>query len=242
VAVAAIVVVLIGSAVAWAVVRAQPGPAESAAPEIAASTAATTAPARRGPTAPPMSTQTATAADPALARARSALSACADSIAVRERLAQAAAASARDWRTHIEAQLKLDRGAWTIPQAKAAWAASKARGPADVRQFAAAAAAVRTSNSTRACRSVVADTASTGLASNGTRCAARDRALAAVSTTGEVVNAQWAAHLTMMADKPHTDSDAYHARWMTMVAESQAPLERYAAAAAALARAPTCSP
>jgi hypothetical protein len=240
--VAAIAVVLIGSAVAWAVMRTQPGTEESAAPEIAASTAATTALSSRGPTTTHLSSQTATATDQTLARARSALSACADSIAARERLARAAAASARDWRTHVEAQLKLDRGTWTIAQAKAAWAASKARGPADVRQFAAAAAALRASDSTRACRSVVADTASTGLASNGTQCAARDRALAAVSTTGEVVNAQWAAHIRMMADKPHTDSGAYHARWTTMVDESQAPLKRYAAAAAALARAPACSP
>lgn len=236
---AVIVVVLVASGVAWAVVRAQSGTEQSAAPEIAASTMTTTSTPPRDPT--PSSSATTTSTDPALVRAQRVLDTCAAGIAAREQLARAAAASARDWRTHIEAQLRLDRGVWTVPQAKAAWAASKARGPADARRFSTAAAAVRTRNSASACRSVVADTASTALASNGARCAARDRALVAVSKTGGKVNAQWTAHLRMMADKPHTEADTYHDRWVTMVSEAQAPLKRYAAAAAALARAPACS-
>jgi prophage DNA circulation protein len=125
--------------------------------------------------------------------------------------------------------------------AKAAWAQSKARGPADVQQFAAATTAVRDRASATACRSAKAATAPTNLADRGRRCDARDRALATVASAGAVVNSQWAAHITMMANKAHTDSAAYHDRWMRMVTQAQAPLKQYAAAAAALARAPTCS-
>jgi hypothetical protein len=87
---------------------------------------------------------------------------------------------------------------------------------------------------------VVADTASTTLAAKGKSCAARDKALSAVASTGGVVHSQWAAHLAMMADKTHTDAGAYHHRWVTMVAQAKGPLKRYAAAAAALSRAPVC--
>jgi hypothetical protein len=155
-------------------------------------------------------------------------------------LASAAAASARDWGTHTGAQVNLDAGKWTLAQAKAAWAASKAHGAADLRQFAAAKAATRTEVGVTACPSVTADTASTQLAADGRSCAARDRSLAAVLSTGAVVHSQWAAHLAMMADKTHTDAGAYHQRWATMVAQAKTPLQRYAAAATALSRAPVC--
>ena len=191
---------------------------------------------------------TATATDPtaspseaALTNAQRVLAECRAHLAAREQLAQAAAASARGWRTHTSAQLKLDAGEWTLAQAQAAWDASRARGTTDVQRFAAAARAVRTGSGSTACRSVAADTASTELAAEGRSCAARDEALAAVGSAGALVNSQWAAHLTMMADKPHADAASYHDRWVAMVAQAQGPLQRYAAAAAALLRAPACA-
>ena len=83
-------------------------------------------------------------------------------------------------------------------------------------------------------------TASTASAETGKACAARDRALAAVGSTGKVISSQWAEHLEMMADMPHTDAADYRDRWVAMVAQAQEPLQRYAAAAEALLRAPAC--
>lgn len=241
-AVVAIVVVLLASGVAWAVLNAQSGTDEST--DSGKSTVSTrttstrstssspTHPATKPPTAP---------SDAALTKAQRALVTCRADLAARERLAQAAAASARDWGMHTGAQIKLDSGAWTLAQAKAAWAASKARGASDIRQFAAAMTAVTNDSGATGCRSVMADTAPTELAAQGRSCASRDRALSAVASTGGVVHSQWAAHLAMMADKTHTDAGAYHNRWVTMVAQAQTPLQRYAAAATALSRAPLCS-
>jgi hypothetical protein len=241
VAIIVLVAAVLGSGVAWAVVNARSGSGGTAASE----TSSTSSTSTTGPTtssSPPTSTTApSSAAGAALTKARSALATCAAGVAAREQLARAAAASARDWGTHTGAELKLDSGTWTLAQAKAAWAASKAHGPADLQQFAAASAAVRTKSSATACRSVAAYTASTDLAANGKRCAARDQALAAMASTGSVVHDQWAAHLAMMANKAHTEAGAYHDRWMAMVAQAQAPLTRYAAAAAVLARTPTCS-
>jgi hypothetical protein len=175
-----------------------------------------------------------------MATAQSTLTACATTIGAREQLARAAAASARDWATHTGAQGRLDSGEWTLAQAKVAWASSKAQGPADLEQFAAAEAAVEADAT--GCRSVVADTTSTSLADKGNACAAREKALLAVASAGSVVNAQWAAHQKMMAAKAHTSQGAYQTRWVAMVGAAKAPLQRYAAAAAALERAPVCAP
>lgn len=87
----------------------------------------------------------------------------------------------------------------------------------------------------------MADTGSTPLAAKGKACDAREKTLLAIASTGAAVNAQWAAHQTMMANKAHTSEGAYHDRWVAMVTGARAPLERYAAAAAALGRAPACS-
>jgi hypothetical protein len=232
----ALVVVLVASGVAWARMNGLSGTNGSPGTTSASSTSSRTT---RPPTTP-TTTPTAAAVDPALTKAERALATCRAGLAARERVAQAAAASARDWGTHTGAQLKLDSGAWTLAQAQAAWAASKARGVSDIQGFAAATAAVRSGSGAAACRSVMADTAPTMLAAKGRSCASRDGALSAVASTGAEVNAQWAAHLAMMADKAHTDAGVYHDRWVAMVAQAQAPLQRYAAAATALLRAPTC--
>jgi hypothetical protein len=240
--VVAILVALLAWGVARAVMNAGSGTDESAdsGRSTLSNRITSTGSTSSSPTNPTTSPPTAPS-DAALTKAQRALVTCRSDLATRERLAQAAAASARDWGMHTGAQVKLDSGAWTLTQAKAAWAASKARGASDTRQFAAAMAAVRTGSEATACRSVLADTASTDLAAKGRSCASRDRALSAVTSAGRVVNSQWAEHLAMMAGRTHTDAGAYHNRWVTMVAQAQEPLQRYAAAATALLRAPACS-
>ena len=183
-----------------------------------------------------------TSSGSALTTAQRSLATCRAHVAAQERLAGAAADSARDWRTHTAAQLRLDSGAWTLAQAEAAWNASMDRGAADIRQFAEATRALRTGAGSAACRSVVTDTASTELAEQGRSCAARDKALSAVGSAGTVVNSQWAEHLVMMANKPHANAADYHDRWVAMVAAAKEPLERHAVAAQALQRAPACGP
>ncbi|TQJ52256.1 hypothetical protein [Phycicoccus sp. SLBN-51] len=236
----AVVVVVLAAAVTWAVVRVQ-SDSGTAAPRASATASLTPETAATNSGSASAASSSPTTGDAALATARRTLAACAATIAAREQLARAAAASARDWSTHTGAQRRLDSGQWTEAQAKAAWASSKAHGSADVKQFAAAEAAVEAADSS-ACRAVVTRTASTSLAGKGTACAAREKALLSVASTGSVVNTQWAAHIKMMADRAHTSQGDYHDRWVTMVAEAEAPLKRYAAAAAALDRAPVCSP
>ncbi len=238
-------VVLLAGAGAWAVLSNGGASADGAAgtptgTPTSSATASIPASARSGPT-PSSSTSSGGAApttDSPLARAQASIQACAAHVAASERIARAAAASARDWGTHTGAQRKLDDGTYTLAQTKAAWASSKANGPGDLKEFAAAAAAAKGTSS--GCLTVVEDTRGTGLADGGTDCDARSRALASVQTTGTKVNAQWAQHIAMMAAKAHTDGAAYHRRWMGMVEDSQTLLKGYQGAAKALAAAPAC--
>lgn len=181
-----------------------------------------------------------TSSEPALAKAQRTMAACRDHLTAGERLAKAAAVAARDWRTHTDGQLKLTRGEWTVTQAEEAWEETRARGADVVRSFTAAMDGVKESSGAAACRALPTDTASTELAEKGKACASRDKALNAVASAGAVVNSQWAEHLEMMADQPHTDAASYRDRWLTMVEQAQAPLKRYEAAADALADAPAC--
>jgi hypothetical protein len=190
-------------------------------------------------TATPTASQSPT--DSRLAKAQRALASCRSGVTLRERLAEAADVTARDWKAHTDAQLALEQGKWSPAKAEAVWAKTKAHGSEDTERFLAAAAKVREGSGAADCSSVVADTASTPLAEKGTQCAARVKALDVVASTGAVLNTQWAAHVEMMANKAHTNSAAYHDRWVTMVAQAQAPLKRYAKASEALSKAPACS-
>lgn len=183
---------------------------------------------------------TTTSSTATTSAAQQALATCKARVAAGERLAQAAAGSARTWTAHTAAQLKLDTDAWTVAQAEAVWERTKKQGPDDVRRFTEAAKAVDGGSAETACRSAESATASTDSAQEAKACASRARALAAVASTGKVVNDQWAEHIEMMADAPHTNAAAYHDRWVAMVAQAQEPLQRYAAAAEALLRAPSC--
>lgn len=182
-----------------------------------------------------------TTADPAAARAAEAsraMQACVATVRAQEDLATALAASARDWGLHTDAQRKFDNGSYTLKQTQAQWAASKARGPADLKAFTTATA--QTKGTTGGCDGLVAATTGTEVASVATECQQRLAALAGAVKSGTTVHGQWAAHLTMMAAKAHTDGAAYHARWVGMVDDAGPALASYRSAAAALAKAPGC--
>ena len=172
------------------------------------------------------------------APAVAALASCTTTVRAQERLARAAAASARDWGLHTDAQRKFDSGVFTAAQTKAQWAASKARGLADLAAYERAVKAVQRAGD--GCRKGVAAAAGSPVEATAKRCARRSTALARVARTGGVVNRQWAAHLAMMAHKEHSGAAEYLDRWAGMVKESGPALAAYRAAAAALAQAPAC--
>lgn len=185
---------------------------------------------------PSSSTTSSTSPD---AAALAALASCTALVRAQQGLATAVAASARDWELHTDAQRKFDSGAFTEAQTTAQWAASKARGPADL---AANTRAVKAVNRARGgCDRLAAATAGSSVERPGRRCATRSAALARVARTGAVVNRQWAAHLAMMAHKEQMGAAEYLDRWSAMVADAKPALTAYRAAAAGLAQAPPCS-
>ncbi|MEP6855316.1 MAG: hypothetical protein ABJA33_07595 [Pedococcus sp.] len=239
VTIVAVLVVLLAGAGVWTVLSNGGASADGAPAKPAASGASPSPTTSEPPTTSPSPTNSESpATDAALAKAQASIRACSARIAAGERIADAAAASARDWGTHAGAQLELDKGTYTVAQTEAVWGSSKAGGPGEVKEFAAATAAAKAT--TTACATVLVDTRGTALADGGTACAARSKALAAVQTTGTKVNAQWAEHLVMMASKAHTDGAAYHRRWLVMVESSQTLLKGYRGAARAMAAAPAC--
>lgn len=205
----------------------------------------TTPPAASGPTSHPSASTSSSAptsptSSPTSGAASSppaALLACQDETVAGDALAQAAAASARDWSMHTQAEVKLEDGTYTEAQTEADWEKSKARGPQDIDSFRSA----RESYLAKAgsCDKVArVDPAFTKQAN---ACKARAAALAAVASTGAKVSDQWAAHVVMMANKEHTDADAYHQRWMAMVTAAPSALTPYTTAKSALDGAPACS-
>ena len=172
------------------------------------------------------------------APAAAALASCTTTVRAQQGLARAAAASARDWGLHTDAQRKFDSGVFTAAQTKAQWAASKARGPADLAAYERAAKAVQRAGD--GCRKVSVAVAGSPVEATAKRCAKRSTVLARVARTGGVVNRQWAAHLAMMAHKEHSGAAEYLDRWAGMVKDSGPALAAYRAAAAALAKAPAC--
>src|SRR5512133_44525 len=210
------------------------------AADRAGAPSSTTTTTTSSPTSSPSTTSTSTAEEQARATAQKAVAACAAEVKAGQAVAAKAAVSAAHWATHTGAQLKLDSGAYTLAQTKAAWAASKATGPQDVREFVAADRAYRAVDGK--CGSVAAAADGTDVAPQAVACATRGSALARVDKTGAVVNGQWAAHLDMMANKAHYVTIAYRAKWDGMVRAAQPALAAYRAAVAILRQAPGCAP
>lgn len=164
-------------------------------------------------------------------------SACTAEVDAAEDVVTAVAASAKSWREHTEGQTKLDSGDFTRQQTLDIWASSKARGPADVRRYDAAAKQLKDSKAAASCASATeADDATAEI----TDCADRLTALLAVDETGSKVHRQWATHLDMMSHKHESAGPAYGARWARMVTAAAPALDRYDTAVADLADAPAC--
>jgi hypothetical protein len=165
------------------------------------------------------------------------LAACRHELTLGDAVAAAADASHRDWGSHVQAQLQLDQGKFTLAQTLALWASSKKPGPSDVRAFTTARAAW--AKAPGACQTMAASTTTVDRA-DAAACMARRAAVQAVVATGADVNAEWAAHLQMMADKAHTDAASYSQRWRQMVQQAPATLKAYERARSRLAAAPRC--
>ena len=162
------------------------------------------------------------------------LSACQHALTLGDAVADAADASHRDWGSHVQAQLQLDQGKITLAQTLALWASSKKPGPSDVRAFTTARTAW--AKASGACQTM----ATTADRADAAACMARRAAVQAVVATGAAVNAEWADHLQMMANKAHTDTAAYSQRWRQMVQQAPATLKAYEQARSRLAAAPRC--
>lgn len=232
-------VLLVGGTGTYAVMKVASSPAAGHRGD--ATTSSTTPATGRAAAAPSSTTGSPTTSTPTgpPAAATSALQDCVTTVRAQEGVAKAAASSAAHWTTHTDAQRRYDAGTFTLAQTTAAWAASKAKGPADLRAFATAGAAAK--QAAGGCGQVVARTKGTELAAKAAACSQRSTALAAVVSTGTKVNNQWSAHQTMMAHKAHTDGVAYRNRWLAMVRDAQPALAAYRAAVASAAKAPACS-
>ena len=166
------------------------------------------------------------------------LSACQHALTLGDAVADAADASHRDWGSHVQAQLQLDRGKITLAQTLALWASSKKPGPSDVHAFTTARAAW--AKASGACQTMATKATTTADRADAAACMARRAAVQAVVATGADVNAEWADHLQMMANKAHTDTAAYSQRWRQMVQQAPATLKAYEQARSRLAAAPRC--
>ncbi len=166
------------------------------------------------------------------------LSACQHALTLGDAVADAADASHRDWGSHVQAQLQLDQGKITLAQTLALWASSKKPGPSDVHAFTTARAAW--AKASGACQTMATKATTTADRADAAACMARRAAVQAVVATGADVNAEWADHLQMMANKAHTDTAAYSQRWRQMVQQAPATLKAYEQARSRLAAAPRC--
>lgn len=199
------------------------------------SAASASSAAGRTPSAPAPATE-----EPAgTGAAAAALRGCVEEVRAGERLADAAAKSAKAWGAHAGAQIDLDAGKIDFAQAEVVWARTKAGSEQDVARFAAAKQAYTAAAGP--CAGVVEATHGTPLAEQATACADRAEALAGVAARGAEVDAQWAAHIAQMKTKATAAGPAYHARWMEFVSDSRPVLAHYETAAEALSKAPACS-
>ncbi|NNM45880.1 hypothetical protein [Knoellia koreensis] len=251
VAVLTVVAVLLAGGGAYAVWRAfdEPSPGEVAptvtaggGSSVGAESVETTGPGTTGPSSSTTSgsstTGSSTSSGPS-AEATAALQRCVTTVRAQESLAKAVAGSAASWQTHTDAQRRMEAGTFTAAQTAAAWARSKARGPADLKAYATANAAVKQAG--QGCADVDAKTAGSPLAAKASACAERSTRLAAVQAAGGKVQSEWSAHIAMMANKAHTNKAAYHERWLGMVKDAGPTLTAYRTAAAAAAKAPACT-
>lgn len=164
---------------------------------------------------------------------------CRATLAAGQRLANAAAASAKDWRTHAGAQWAYDANRISYAEAQARWAASKKNGEQDLAGFASAKTAY--DKVAKGCGGTTGAASGSSGASVSKACADRAGALAKLATAGTVVNNQWADHVALMKTSATAAGHEYHMKWMTQTEQAKKALRDYDSAVRALNAAPTCS-
>lgn len=165
--------------------------------------------------------------------------ACSAALESAPTLVKAASSSASHWKTHTEAETKLEEGTVTRDEAQSMWDRSKPFGPSDVAAFKNAYGDWEKARS--GCDGIVDATADGPMAAAGKKCESRFAAAQKVADTGKVVNDQWAAHVEMMKHKDHTDMTKYVERWLGMVHDSKPALSAYSKAHTAWEKAPACT-
>lgn len=233
-------VVLVAGGGAWAMAAVLGGdesPGGTAATTSAVSTPSASTPststpssASESPSATPSPSSSATPALSDEARAT-----CTGQVRAAEAIAAAAKNSAAHWKSHTDAYLQKKAGRFSLAQTTAQYAASKKFGLADEKAIAA------TTKAFTATGAACAQAAKAAPADAGIKaCTTRLTALNAVRVTGTKVQDEWSAHMRMMAKKAHTDGGSYFHTWVKAVASAQKSVPAYAAAAAAVTKAPAC--
>lgn len=164
--------------------------------------------------------------------------ACVAEVAAQDRLAKAVAGSAKHWRTHVDAQLRLDEGVQDGAATQAQWASSKLEGPGDVKAYDEAMEAV---NETSGDCYQAAQGEDSEDSSATDDCLTRLDGLKRVTRAGGAVHGEWSAHLRMMKNKAHTEGALYHDRWLGMVERAEPTLKTYDSAVEEIEQAPACA-
>ena len=166
------------------------------------------------------------------------LTACSESVAAAQEVADAAALSAEHWKTHYTAQLKIDSGDYTFEEAGKDWGETKKLGPGDVKRFAAAEKAY--SKVADACADLDVDALDEEYADQATSCVERASVLADVVKRGAAVNKDWDDHIEQMKVKADTPADEYYEWWIDVVKDAPKNMKPYDQAVKALKEAPAC--
>lgn len=167
------------------------------------------------------------------------LTACVSAVQAGESVASAAALSAEHWKIHYTAQLKLQRGDYTLERTTQDWADTKVLGPDDVARF--DRAQQSWDKVVNACAHLDPAALAADQAEPAADCVERAEALAVVATRGAAVNADWADHIEQMKVKADTPADEYYAWWIDVVEAAPDAMDPYEDAVADLADAPKCT-
>lgn len=237
----AAVLVLLGGGGVWAVARSMGGDPETQASSSEASGSSTTGDSgddandSEGAGGSSASADASESGEPEVDTA-ALMDDCKAEVAAQEKIVDATTKSATDWRLHVEAQTKYAAGQMTSEESKAQWAASKKRGPGDIKRYDSAVKAA--GSSTGGCATAGDDAPD---AEGLEDCTSRLGTLKETREKGEVVHKQWVAHQKMMASKGDMDPDAYMDKWDHMVKNAKKPLSDYATAQKSVEDAPTCA-
>lgn len=168
-----------------------------------------------------------------------ALQACQIEVSTGEDWAGATSESASHWKQHYQASVDYNAGDITLKEAEDNFAASKAKGDADVKAVTASQEAYE--DAAGACAKMSAEDLPAHVSEVAQACRERAEAIDKAIPLGTEVNGDWSAHLEMMKSKDDTDPAEYDKRWQMMVQMAPDGMEPYEEAAAVLEDAPECT-